>query len=236
MKKSYLIFIILSLMLMLASCMPPPVQGNTLTLYVEYETSAESFEFGKHISVSTDNSFTQLIKMLRGLPDYELNRYVYTFEWNEPVDTIYIKPPVLYIPTEIETVTLPITAGSIAMSSDGKQWFEITEVSVSDSAIGIYNVLLTIAPLSEDLPRSPEIIVGEQSFAAGTTEYNFNENSVFDGGMFSFNIIAFDDDADEAAAILENATLNFSNALLKAYPDSMVVTSDIESLEIIIVD
>ena len=223
--------ILLLATIILSSCESSPVQGNTLTLYAVYESNADFFEIGKDIIVSTDKAFSHLLRMRSCIPDNEQDRYVYTFEWNEPVNSVFVKPPIIYIPVDIKMVSASISAGSTVMTSDGKPWFTITEVTVNDSNVGSYTVVIIFAPIAEDLPRFPEIVARERTFG-GITQHNFDENNVFNLGEISFDVSAVD--VNEVNAMLEEATLNISHALIRTQPESMVVTSNIDALEIII--
>ena len=221
--------LLLLTIVMLVSCSSSQVQGNTLTLYAVYKSNADFFEMEKDISVATDKEFSHLLRIRSCIPDNEQDRYIYTYEWNDPVNVIYIKPPIIYIPVEFEMVSTSISEGSTVMTSDGKPWFTITGVTVINNGNANYKLTVSLTPIAEDLPRSPEIVIGNLTFR-GMTQHNFNESNVFDFGEFSFDVAAVN--ADE----IEKATLCISQALIKSQPESMAITSNIESLEIIIVD
>lgn len=202
---------------------------NTLVLTVSYDSYGEYFEIFKHIVVSTNSDFTKPLRMNRCVP--EDGKYVYEFKMTEPIDTIYIEPPILYTPTEISPISTKLVEGASAKYSDGTEWFSIASVKTSELSDGRYRVSVYITPNSSDiLPRSPKLAIGEKELG-GINSMNFNESDEFDVGVFTFYVSA--DSIEEASSLINDSLLVVKDALVKVHVKGLTYSSNIKTLSVI---
>lgn len=202
---------------------------NTLVLTVSYDSHDEFFEILKHIVVAENSDFTNPLRMNSCLP--EDGKYIYEFTMTEPMDTIYIEPPVLYISTEISPISTKLIEGNSAIYSDGTEWFSITSVNTSAASDGRYRVSVYITPNSSDLlPRSPKLAFGEKELG-GINSLNFNESGEFDVGTFTFYVSA--DSIEEASSLINDSLLVVKDASVRVDAKNFTYSSNIKTLSII---
>jgi len=82
---------------------------------------------------------------------------------------------------------------------------------------------------SADLPRYPELVIGERVYV-GSTLHNFDSEGVFDYGIFAFVISA--KDIDEVIAMLDEASIEVSHALRKVTASDSLISSNVRSISI----
>lgn len=115
---------------------------DILTLYVDYESYGKFFEIAEDITVATDKDFTN--KLVKTSSTAEESKYTYSFSLNEPVETIYISPPTLYITTEIATTSLALRSGKDIVMLDEQNWFSISSVTTKKIKEGMFAVIVSI--------------------------------------------------------------------------------------------
>ena len=206
------------------------VEEGKLVVYVNYEGYGEHFEIAKDITVATDRQFTNTLRIAGCVPKEEY--YEYTFrDIIKDTDTIYIAPPVLYVPIEINAASIPLTTGSVLETEDGNSWFTISTITVGDAVNGICPVSAMIIPNGDFLPRFPRIIVGEKTFG-GIVSSIFDDNAVLSSGEFIIYVEA--NTSEEASTMLMDATLMLDQALLRVYAKDAVFSSNIKSLNVVV--
>ncbi|MBR0140206.1 MAG: hypothetical protein IJM17_07975 [Firmicutes bacterium] len=193
-----------------------------LELTADLNAYGEFFEIGKDIDVYTDPELTVRLRMIRCVPNepYE-GRYKYSFELPAEVNAVWITPPLLYIPNEIEAVSCGAAAGSAAKRPDGEIWFIIDGCRAVKAADGLYTVSILIDPAAKDLPRSPKLIAGGQELG-GTAALDLDGKGVFTSGEFQFSVKA--NDEDEAVRIAENSTIIIREELTAREADDLRIT------------
>lgn len=201
--------------------------ADCLTLTVRYPDLDAAFEIGKDIEVATDPDFTTLLKMESCRPDGD--SYIYSFYTDNinRLKTVYVKPPILYMPTEITPVSLPLIPGQTAtLSYDGREedWFTVEAVSPEDSAIHV-----TIQGIGSHLPRLPKLETAAGQ-VGGTADLTLREDGTFASGVFSFQL------ADPSGASVADATLTLCEALLATTPERLDITPDSPSISVVISD
>lgn len=210
---------------------------DTLEIYVEYKSAAgESFEIGQNITVATDREFTNVLQMKGGKPVDGI--YVYEFDASglEDVKTLYVKPPILYVPTEITPVSVPLSEGKVAKintglsqsKNTGKDWFTVESVDIGGSG----SATVTINALSGDVPRFMKIVNGESEYVNLSSVANFdNDTGNFEYGEYSFILPA--DSEDEAAAFMETASLVVTDALIRVDADDLPISTSTKSISVV---
>jgi len=201
---------------------------DTLILSVNYESYGEFFEIAKDISVATDEKFSNTLTKISSTP--KDNQYIYEFKLDKPTDTIFITPPILYLPVEVEPVSIALTSNNSSLTTESESWFSITSVSVNEAEEGNYYVSIIINPTNEDLPRFPKLILGKESLG-GISSLNFDENDKFNFGEFIFYFSA--KDIDDAYDMLEGASLVVDQALIKVSATDIGISSMTKSLNVI---
>lgn len=209
--------------------------GETLTLTVDYTDYGTGFEIGQDIRVYTDSALTNELSKIRCTP--ENGNYNYEFEWGGDVDTIYITPPVLYIPTEIDKEVFPLSAdmasSPVDMSEEPDEWFSISDISVDEYSDGVYSVAVSIIPNNDELPRFPMLVIDGESIG-GMSSLNFDEGGCFSSGEFVFYVPC--DDIELLKAQLSAAYIEIEDSLSVARASDLSLTSSVKALRVVIAD
>ncbi|MBR4057901.1 MAG: hypothetical protein IKK00_07190 [Oscillospiraceae bacterium] len=213
------------------------LSGDTLEITVEFKTTAgEYFEVGRHIIVATDPDFTNVLPMTGCKPADGIYVYEYDAKGLDDVKTLYVIPPIVYVPTEITPVSVPLAEGKVAKFSDddpdakiaGKDWFTVESVDIGESGAAT----VVINALSGDVPRYLKIVNGESEYANLSSVNNFkNDTSDFKSGEYTFALPI--DSEDEAAAFMESASLVVTDALIRVDADDLPISSSIKSISVV---
>lgn len=213
------------------------LSGDTLEITVEFKTTAgEYFEVGRHIIVATDPDFTNVLPMTGCKPADGIYVYEYDAKGLDDVKTLYVIPPIVYVPTEITPVSVPLTEGKVAKFSDddpdakiaGKEWFAVESVDIGESGAAT----VVINALSGDVPRYLKIVNGESEYANLSSVNNFKtDTSDFKSGEYTFALPI--DSEDEAAAFMESAALVVTDALIRVDADDLPISSSIKSISVV---
>ena len=201
-------------------------EENTLTVYADYSSWGETYEIAKDVIAATDPYF---INVLRGSSGPEDGSYVYRYTLTEPVKKIYLSPPTLCIPETIEPVSAFLRVGE-TVSLNGEDWFSISSVDIRQPQGGVCEVVVTILPKNDILPRAPVVVIdGERH--GGSSSLNFNEESIFDFGEFVFKLPAAS--AGELSERIENAEPAVGDILRQVYAGDAVFSSNDAEIEVI---
>lgn len=199
---------------------------DMLIVYADYSCYAESFEFGKPITIATDRDFTNILWEKSSMN--EDGRYTYRIPVSEPVETIYIDPAILYIPIEIDPVSFSLGSDDRIVTLDGEDWLSVPSVEVFGTAVTV-----TIDLINDTLPISPKLEIDGVKIA-GSYSLNFNEDNSSNYGKFVVNLPNVSVDA--VSNMLEKASLIIEGAMLKVIATDATYSCDDESLEIIVVE
>lgn len=213
------------------------LSGDTLEITVEFKTTAgEYFEVGRHIIVATDSDFTNVLPMTGCKPAGGIYVYEYDAKGLDDVKTLYVKPPIVYVPTEITPVSVPLSEGKVAKintglsqsKNTGKDWFTVESVDIGGSG----SATVTINALSGDVPRFMKIVNGESEYVNLSSVANFdNDTGNFEYGEYSFILPA--DSEDEAAAFMETASLVVTDALIRVDADDLPISTSTKSISVV---
>ena len=214
---------------------------DKLTITVNYESDGEFFEIGRDIVVATDSNFNNPLRM----KNCDVGDGSYAYEFNsenlDNIKTVYIKPPILYMPVEITPVSVPMVAGKVAkMSTEdvnfetaGANWFFVDTVNVEEESEGVYRVKIVVGAKAKDLPRFPKLVNGETQIG-GISALHFDENDNFEYGEFLFSINASSE--KEAAMIVATSSLVVSDALIRVDANDLAIASNVKSLSVVVSD
>lgn len=193
----------------------------------------DSFEIGRDIVVSTDEEFLNILRSKKVTSNGSLCLYEYEIPSDiVNFDTVYIKPPVLYIPTEISAVSCKLSEGEVMKTSDGeKDWFRITSVRTAEMTQTTWLVDIEIEAIEGDLPRFPKIDYDGQ-IIGGVSSLSFDNESNPLSDVFEFKGTAYD--GQMVDNMLYSGNLVISEALLRAEAERFPVESNIQSLTVII--
>ena len=215
------------------------VNNDKLTITVNYDSDGEFFEIGRDIVVATDSerSFPLRIKSC----NVNNGTYVYEFDTENvrSLDTVYIEPPILYAPTDIAKVSFPLMPGETVKMSTSKvdfgtsnsNWFDVRSVNVEEYNEGVYLVRVIVDAQSLDLPRFPKLCMGDVQIG-GVSAISFDENDNFESGEFAFYVNAGSE--KEAMMMIESATLEISDALIRVDSTDIDISSNVRSLSVIV--
>lgn len=214
---------------------------DSLTLSVDYSSAGTFFEIGRDIVVSTDPDFTAPLRLKNCTENNGTYRYEFRISNAERLKTVYIQPPILYVPAEITPITLPLTKGQTAKLSTeaaafqtaGINWFSIDTISIEPFSDGVYAAKIVVDAIGADLPRFPKLTIGQNQLG-GISALSFDEKDRFQSGEFLFYIHAASQ--ADAALMLSAASLTVSDALIRVDTEKLAFSSDIKSLSVVISD
>lgn len=214
------------------------LSDDALKISVEYKSAGEHFEIGRDIIVATDSDFTNVLQIKACKPEGGIYVYEYAPENLSEVKTLYIKSPILYVPTEISSVSVPLAVGKIAKSNaglsqsknTGKNWFTVESIDIEEAETGIYAVKVTVDAQTKDLPRFPMLVSGDKQYGGLAATY-FDENDNFDYGEFIFPVPA--DDEAAVAAMVAESSLVFSDAMVRVDEGNRSASSDVKTISVV---
>ena len=215
------------------------VDADKLAITVNYNSRGEFFEIGRDIIVAADSSFNNPLRMKSS--NVKDGCYVYEFDATDlgEAKTVYIKPPILYMPTGITSVSVPLAAGKVAkMSAEdvkfetaSSNWFSIDSVGVEDNTEGCYTVRVSILANGKDLPRFPKLVNGTTQIG-GISALRFNETDDFESGEFLFTVNA--GSQKEALKMVAESSLVVSDALIRVDTDELAFSSNVKSISVVV--
>jgi hypothetical protein len=204
------------------------VVGTELLLYVNFNSYGQDFEIGRDITVAADPDFENVLRPRSCTPDGSL--YTYKYDIDAAVDTIYVAPPVLYVPKTIEPYTVPL------YSDEGGEWFSISDVKTVKAGAGMYGVTVEIKPYNNTLPRFPKLDIGDGTalITTGSTSHNFNSDFMFDNAKFSFTVSA--EDEERLNEMLKTASIVVEDALVSVEARDVLFSTNITKLDVELTD
>ncbi len=213
------------------------LDGELLTVTVNYNSGGESFQIGQDITVAADSDFSEPLQMT------ECNiingNYVYHFMASDEaaMDTIYIQPPTLYKSVETTRVQVPLSEGQAAQktaevesTNEGVDWFSIDTIDIEKDSENLYLVRVNVTSNSRELPRRARIQTKDAELG-GLTVLHFDEERNFTNGEFLYYINA--DSEEEVSTMLEDSSLVVENALIRI-SEIETRSSSIKSLPVIL--
>ena len=211
------------------------VNGDFLTITVDYNSNNKNFEVGKPIEVTTDSNFTTPLRLTNSKSNGASYDYTFKLGNDKSLSKVYIKPPVLYVPTKITSVstildegqTLKMSSKDRSYESAGADWFSINALDISEFTEGTYRVKVTVDAITKDLPRFPKLCIGGKE-VGGIASLDFDNNSVWKSGEFLFDVFAASE--QEVAAQLASADLTVNEALIRVASSDLTVSSNVKSL------
>jgi hypothetical protein len=204
------------------------VAGTELLLYVNYNSYGQDFEIGRDITVATDPNFENVLRPRSCTPNGSL--YTYKYDIDEAVDTVYVAPPVLYVPKTIEPYCVPL------YSDEDGEWFSISDVRTTKAGAGMYAVTVEIEPFDNTLPRFPKLDIGDGTvgITARSTSHNFNADFMFDYSVFSFTVYA--EDEERLNEMLKTASIVVEDALVIVEAKDVLFSTNITKLDVELTD
>lgn len=118
-----------------------------------------------------------------------------------------------------------------ALKTTGKDWFSIREIKIEEASETTYDVKVIVDASSEDLPRFPKLVIGDEVFG-GMSALNFDEMDNFESGEFLFTVGA--DSLNTESTLNENASLVVSDALLRVDAKELEISSSVKSLPVVV--
>lgn len=196
------------------------LKNDILTVTASYDSSGEAFQIGQDIVVSTDPNFETPLKITNCRVVDENYIYQFNIEDSSKIDTIYIRPPVLYKAVETVPVKVPLMEGQIVQRSieatdfktAGLDWFLIDLISVEEASETLFLVRINITSDAEELPRLARIHT-EGMELGGLTVLYFDEEDIFTKGEFLYYIEG--DKEEDIVSKLEKSFLVIENALIR---------------------
>lgn len=221
------------------SYMAATTTNDTLQIDVNYDSYGKSFEVAKNITVYTDPELTEELELINAVPFDD--HYTYTFSLDEPIDNVYISPPTLYMPTEIDETSInlsPSMRSSVAKLNN-EDWFSISSIDVNEvepftgivSDPKLTEIKISIESYNETLPRYPTLAIGGQEFGGISVLY-FDENGIFETGNFTFYIPEETIQTNASSLLMNHVSLIVKDALTKTSADEAIFSSNVKSLNI----
>lgn len=155
------------------------------------------------------------------------------------MSTVYINPPILYIPTEITPISVPLVAGKTAtmnttdmtLESPSTSWFSIRSVTTEAISDGSYLIKIVVDANAKNLPRLPKLCIGDAQIG-GISALHFDANDNFDFGEFLFTINA--NSEKEALIMAASSSLSISDALIRVDSSNLEVSSSTKLLSVLV--
>ncbi len=219
------------------------ISNGKLTISMNYNSGGEPFEIGRDIIVAADSDFEDVLRITNRVSSDNGN---YTYELDSSnisnLKTVYIKPPILYMPTEIAPISISLATGEVAkvisenedrLGSVGEDLFSVDSINIEESSDDIYIVRVIVDAISKDLPRLPKLVNGNNQIG-GVSVLHFDENDDFKYGEFLFHINASSE--DEAEMIAGESSLVISDILMRVDAGTSSMSSNIKSLDVVTVE
>lgn len=167
--------------------------------------------------------------------------YFYSYDYSKLPDTVYVIPPTLLAPVAVdssETVTISLNSEEKSAVLDGQELFRVTSVEHTKIASGVFNIDLTITPVSQVFPIRSELILGdvvlEQKNSLQDSVFSFSDTDGFEMNTihFVYNTGAKEDISD----ILDSGSLVVKEMLRSADEAEAKITSENQSVNIVVSD
>lgn len=174
----------------------------------------------------------------------ENGTYTFSYEKTKLPETIYVKNPQWWLPVRADgTMEMPLEVGAkIELSEElkpltyGKAAFEITEVNTVKISTGIFNVNVTMTAAGDVVPSKVKLMMEDEVFAEwdGSSELSCDAANGFADRtlVFRYNRSLREDISD----LLETATVEVEEYTVRKVYEDAEITSNIEGLEIVLVD
>lgn len=210
-----------------------------LTLKVVFENYDASCYEGRSMIVASDPEFKN--RLLRVDVKSEGGTYFYSYDYSKLPDTVYVIPPTLLAPVVVdssETVTISLNSEEKSAVLDGQELFRVTSVEHTKIASGVFNIDLTITPVSQVFPIRSELILGdvvlEQKNSLQDSVFSFSDTDGFEMNTihFVYNTGAKEDISD----ILDSGSLVVKEMLRSADEAEAKITSENQSVNIVVSD
>ena len=195
-------------------------KDGILTITIEHRYIDDPFEISRGMVVATDEGFSNTLHPIRIVQVN--NRYEYTFAADADIDVVFIRPPIAYMPVEIDPVSVVPVIGATAATADGNDWFTITSVSFHKDSEEAFEIVVSIIPFQDFLPRYPRLSTGGVPIDV-LSSLDFNETDVFESGEFRFRFSA--NSENDARRLLESATLVIGHALMRVPADDLIFSA-----------
>ena len=221
---------------------------DTITLYADYESYGVGFEIIKDIVVSTDSNFENIISIDECVIE-DNGMYKYTLTVEDPIDRIFIAPPILYMPTTINESYTNLNTyknqDSIMTSnvSDEDLWFTVENVTLVevDKAVTsneirsdtikmgqmessvVPGICVNVSGNNGNLiPRFPKLIANGMEYG-GLSSITFDNEMNFKEGAFVFLMSDYN---VSTVNDLESAKIVVSDAMIKVDSSEVAFESD----------
>lgn len=198
------------------------LSGDTLSLRMQYDAEGELIKFAQHTIVAKNKEFTELLPLKERKS--QNGNYVYEFDAAalRGSVTLYVKPPIFFTPTEITPVSIPAAVGEASKIRIDKtgirrakdlDWFTVETVDMEAAGNGSCTAKITLDTQANYMPRLSKLVSGDARCDGSATPY-FDANDNLDSVEILFTLPAGSE--AEAAAFMENATLEISSAAAQA--------------------
>ena len=174
----------------------------------------------------------------------ENGTYTFTYEKAKLPETIYVKSPQWWHPVNVENTPAVLlesgakteTFAELEPFGCGDSLFEITSVETVKISSGIFNVNVTMTASGDAVPSKVKLVMEDEVFAEwdGSSELVYEkENGFADRTLvFRYNRSLREDISD----LLENATVEVEEVTVCREFTDAEITSNIEGLEIVMVE
>ena len=172
-------------------------EAQSLTIVVDYESYGEGFEIIKHMTVAVDPDFKNILDRIDTSAENRLYRY--TYEAPAEISQVYISPPVIYTPVQIEPEYYPLISET-PQKTDTEKWFTVEEVvlngiSCQDPLPEYFStdensydgeIAVTVqGDGSGNIPRLPKLVIDGREYGS-TSTVQFDEETNFGKAVFTF--------------------------------------------------
>ena len=199
--------------------------GNYLFITASYTGPDDFFEIGKDLVVSTNKDMSEPLKLK--LCTANEKTLTYQYELMDGIEQVYIEPPVLYCPREIDSVKVALNEQEICFQGNNP-WFTIQTVDIQENEGSNTSVSVTVDFITSSIPRLPKLVIDGQSYYC-ISEINYNADGTISDGVFLYNLPK----EINRDRLDKDSAIEISSMLITISPENLDLSANIKNLVVI---
>ena len=181
--------------------------GNTLSLFVNYDSHGRTFEICKDIEVFCDKEKTLSLQPIQCTINGK--QYKYDYLCTDSIKQLYVASPIVYVIKDISPIAFTVSKDTVIYNHSGDRWLLVDNVSVNECETGFSKINVTVIPQTNDLPRAPKLVTDNAILESSTAHFfdkEFNSTSCEMSFILPYNL-------DTAQEYLDGGQLVISQVL-----------------------
>lgn len=181
----------------------------------------QGFELFKDITPYADPQMREKLTIRELTPKDQV--YAYDIASDKELSKIYIVPPIMYVPQDIEPVSCKLKVGEVMYLSDGSPWFSISAIDGKRVSLEIYDDTM--------VPRDFTVKAGGGDFTGVETGMLFNNTGEFEVQEVSF---LMNTAYEYISRVSDDITITVPDVMTRYIPEEYKATGD--GVEVVFVD